>query len=67
MSEEKLTYDELRDEIISDGLHYCITDGISSERMPDEKLSKLWSNAAGAHRAVDEYLKSKLGEDYKWE
>ena len=59
-----LTNEEVGKVIISNSLGEAVDTIIKSQRIGDEKLSRLWTNAEVALNEIQLYLEEKLGVNF---
>lgn len=59
---EKLTVEEIAAVVDNEGLDYAIQHYLSSDRIADPELAKLWQDAAAALSAVSSYLEEHTTE-----
>lgn len=58
MPDKKYTVDEVSSIVENEGLGYAVQDYMSSERIEDPKLAKLWEEAKYALDKIDFYLEN---------
>jgi hypothetical protein len=54
--DHKMTNREIQDYVLYEGLGFCVYSLISSDRIRDKRLAKLWSQSRAAMQKVVEYL-----------
>ena len=63
---EKMNILEVGKRIAMTDLTDCIMYAFGADSIEDKKLAGLWVKAKDAIDKVDNYLKSKIGDDYEW-
>ena len=63
---DKMNILEVGERIAMTDLTDCIMNAFGADSIEDKKLAGLWVKAKNAINEVDNYLKSKIGDDYEW-
>ncbi|HUW45807.1 MAG TPA: hypothetical protein VMW50_08425 [Dehalococcoidia bacterium] len=66
MKNKKMSLLEVGERVAITDLTDCIVNVFGPDSIADPQIAKLWKEAFVAIAAVDNYLMSKIGDDYQW-